>query len=251
MKDATEKSIVDYLEKVNFATVEEICNVTYSSASTVRRRLTALQDKGLVIRTHGGATLNTTASAFSDFSYRIELNAVAKKHMALLAVKYIKDGQTIFLDDSTSVYYMVKYLEEFKNLTVATSGIDTLLLLSKLHVNVFSTGGRIDDQNRSRLGGGFAEYFIENMHFDTAFFSRKAVDFDGNITDNNADGNFFLNKVMQNSDKSVFLCDWEKFGTTSSFKMCHLSDVDVMITDKNPKSVLKTDKLPEIVSVDE
>ncbi len=247
MNDNQERLIFEYLERVRSANVEEISSATFCSPSTVRRRLNALQEKGLVYRTHGGAKINENGAGFSDFSYRIDLNAIGKKQIALEAIKLIKEGDTIFMDSSSSVYYMVKYLTEFKNIQVVTSGVDTLLLLGKNHVPSYSTGGRIDDKIRSKLVGPYAEKFVEDMHFDISFFSCKYVDTNGDLTEPNPDGNGLLRKVIKNSSKSVLLCDSDKFGMRTTFKVCNVSDIDYIISDKNPNDFLTVNSMPKVL----
>ncbi len=247
MKDNQERLIFEYLERVRSASVDEISAATFCSPSTVRRRLNDLQEKGLVYRTHGGATVNENGAGFSDFSYRIDLNAVGKKQIALEAIKLINEGDTIFMDSSSSAYYMIKYLTEFKNIQVVTSGVDTLLLLGKNHITSYSTGGRIDDRIRSKLVGPYAEKFVEDMHFNVMFFSCKYVDTNGDLTEPNPDGNELLRKVIKNSSKSVLLCDSDKFGMRTTFKICNVSNIDYIISDKNPRDFLSVEKMPAIL----
>ena len=63
----------------------------YVSTATVRRKLTALQDKGLVIRTHGGAQLNDANNKAPSFDLRVHTNSLAKRKIALSAIKLIKN----------------------------------------------------------------------------------------------------------------------------------------------------------------
>ena len=50
-----ERAILDFLQREGEGTVEALCRHLFVSEPTVRRDLAALNEKGLLIRTHGGA----------------------------------------------------------------------------------------------------------------------------------------------------------------------------------------------------
>ena len=244
-----DRKILEYLKANGNATVEKLSEVAYCSLSTVRRKLTTLQSQGLITRTHGGAKINDEDLFVPAFEYRVDVNALGKKRMATAAVKLVKEGDVIFLDGSTSAFYMVKYLADIKNLTVVTNGIDALSLLSKMHMNVYSTGGVTCKNNPSVLTGEFAERAVEKINADIVFFSTLSLNSDGIISDNSPEENAVRRRMIENSAKKVFLCDGEKFGTRSPFRLCGISDMDYVVTDKNLKDALDESVriLPEII----
>ena len=183
MKENQEKEILGILQANQYATIEEIANNLYVSTSTVRRKLNLLQKKGLITRTHGGAQINDENNFFPSFTFRVHQNSFEKKKMALSAIKLIKNGDLIFLDGTTSAFFIAEYLSDFKNIRVITNGIDTLSQLAKYNVNAYSTGGFIQEVNRSVLVGHYAEEMISNFHADVVFFSAQSVNNDGDIYD--------------------------------------------------------------------
>ena len=138
MKISQEKKILEILETQQYASVEELSAVLCVSTSTIRRSLEILQQKGLVTRTHGGVKINSDNNFSPSFTFRIHQNSFEKKKIALSAIKLIKNGDIIFLDGSTSAFYIAEYLKEFENIRVITNGIDTLSLLSKNKILAFS-----------------------------------------------------------------------------------------------------------------
>ena len=60
MKDIQEKEIIDILQSKSFVKIEELSSTLSVSPSTVRRKLTELQSRGLVTRLRGGAQLKPT-----------------------------------------------------------------------------------------------------------------------------------------------------------------------------------------------
>ena len=238
MKISQEKKILEILETQQYASVEELSAVLCVSTSTIRRSLEILQQKGLVTRTHGGVKINSDNNFSPSFTFRIHQNSFEKKKIALSAIKLIKNGDIIFLDGSTSAFYIAEYLKEFENIRVITNGIDTLSLLSKNKILAYSTGGQVSSENPSVLVGRYAEDMICNFHADIAFFSAQAMDNDGEIYDCFEDEIFLRRTMIKNAKTKVFLCDNTKIGKSSSYHLCSLKDVDYIASNLSlPNSI--------------
>ena len=73
-----QQRIEQYLQKVEFASLDELAQQVSVSDSTVRRDLTVLEAAGTVRRTHGGARIVTPPSDEFTFSTR-DTHQVAEK----------------------------------------------------------------------------------------------------------------------------------------------------------------------------
>lgn len=248
MKENQEKDILEILQNNQYATIDELAEKLFVSPSTIRRKLNLLQKKGLVTRTHGGAQLNDDNNFFPSFTFRVHENSYEKKKIALSAIKLIKNGDLIFLDGTTSAFFIAEYLSEFKNIRVITNGIDTLSLLSKNNITAYSTGGCVQELNRSVLVGHYAEKMIENFHADIAFFSARSVDNNGEIYDCFEEENVIRKAMIKHATKKVFLCDSTKFGKTNLFHLCSLNDVDYIVSNHNIPSSVKPERMPQIIT---
>lgn len=247
MKDDIENKILEILRGEQSAEIETIAQQLFISPSTVRRKLTQLQQKGLVTRTHGGAKLNDERNFFPSFTFRTHQNSLEKKKIALSAIKLIKNGDLIFLDGTTSSFFIAEYLSEFKNIRVVTNGIDTLSLLSRNGIAAYSTGGLISPSNRSVLIGHYAEKMISGLHADIAFFSAQSVGRDGEVYDCFEEENVVRACMMRHATQNIFLCDSTKFGRTSSYRLCSLGEFDYVVSDTDIRGYFETDKLPELI----
>lgn len=241
MKENIEKDLLDLITKEGFIKTEKIAELIFVSPSTVRRKLQDLEEKGLITRTRGGAKINDEKNYFPNFSFRSHQNSLEKKKIALSAIKLIKNGDVIFLDGSTSSFFIAEYLSEFENIKVFTNGIDTLSLLSKHRVNAYSTGGVVSKENPSVLVGHYADATIKTVRADVSFFSAQSIGEDGLIFDCFEEENVLRRSMMANSSKSVFLCDSTKFGRTAPFKLCSLNEVDYIVSDYTLKDYFKVD----------
>lgn len=203
------------------------------SPSSIRRKLTELEKDGLVVRIHGGVkSINDDESGMSFFT-RKHTNALEKRLIAIKALKLVHDGDMIFLDSSSTSYFLAEYLSAFPNVTVVTNGVDTLAALAAKGVNVYSSGGKVYSENNAALTGEFARAAISKIHADLCFFSVHGITSDGGIYDLFRPCNEIISTMMQNSDKKVCLCDNTKTGKGGAFKICNVSDIDYIVCDRD------------------
>lgn len=247
MKDTQEKEILEILRSSKRADIDELASKLYVSASTVRRKLNSLAEKGLVTRMHGGVQINDEYDFLPSFTFRSHQNCLEKKKIALSAIKLIKNGDLIFLDGATSAFFVAEYLGEFKNIKVVTNGIDTLSLLARNKIPAYSTGGFVSPTNGSVLIGSHAENTIKEFHADVAFVSAQSVGADGEIYDCFEEENVLRNLMRKHAAKSVFLCDSTKFGRNSQYRLCSLGEFDYMVCDCDVHGYFSTNKLPQIL----
>src|SRR2546426_7888806 len=108
---ARQNRIAEYLQKVEFASLEEIARQVSASLSTVRRDLTILAGTGAVQRTHGGARIVTPRSDEFTFSARDTHQLAEKEAIGRACAQLIQPGQSIIIDAGTTVYHVARYLE--------------------------------------------------------------------------------------------------------------------------------------------
>lgn len=222
--------ILEYLRQNQTATVHVLSKRLYVSEATVRRDLNELAVRGMVKRLHGGAVLLDSANRELPLYIRQQQNAAAKQTIAAQAAQHLQDGQVIFLDASSTVMYLIKYLENFENLTIITNGIRTAQELQSLSHRVYCTGGRMLHHSCAYVGQ-HAEDFVRHFNADLFFFSSQGLAEDGRITDDSEEETHIRKVMLQQSRKKVFLCDSSKVGPVYCHNLCRLDQVDGYITD--------------------
>lgn len=233
-KKERELEIINLLKaKGGFISVTELCTLLYASESSIRRDLTSLSDKGLIRRSYGGAELITNYSDVIAFPKRAYHNREAKKIIAKKAAGLISDGNIIFLDQSSSAFYLADAIKNRSSLTVITNNIEILSLLARSNIRVISSGGALSHENRSCLIGADAQYIFRNTLADFAFFSTKSVSDKGVISDCTREEVIVRNSMLSHAEKTVFLCDSEKYETNSPYIQCHLKDIDYFVGEND------------------
>ena len=231
LKSEREQEILNILRGAGFVSVKQISKALYTSESSIRRALVSLEEMGMIKRSYGGAELLTNSSNVTSFIARIDQNIEAKKEIARKAVALIPDGSVLFLDQSSSTFFLAGELLNKKSLTIVTNNVEILCLLSQTDFKVYSSGGILSTDNRVCLVGADAQRTFETMHADFAFFSAKSLSSDGVIWDCTREEVLVRETMMKQAEKKVFLCDSEKYNTHSTYRQCALSEVDIMISE--------------------
>lgn len=233
LKKERENEIVNMLSECGgYATVKSLCEKIYSSESSIRRALSSLESKGVINRVYGGAELTGDFSHIIDFKKRAYHNSEAKIAIAKKASKLVNDNDVIFLDQSSSAFYLAREIVNIPKITIVTNNIEIISLLSSYKINVISSGGTLSRENRTCLIGSNACAAFENIYADTVFFSVKSLSENGNLYDCTLDETAVRNEMLRNARKKVFLCDSTKVGTSSPYKQCNISDIDIIISEK-------------------
>lgn len=229
-----EQEILNILKTTNgFVTVKQLCQTLFASESSIRRDLKVLEKRGLVKRSYGGAALENNHSSIVTFNHRTRQNVSAKREMAKKAAGLIQDGQIVFLDQSSTAFYLAGELINRNSLTVVTNNTQIMMLLSNSKIKLICSGGYLSNENRNCLIGSDAQRTFEGIYADVVFFSVKAVSADGTVTDCDAEEVAVRRVMLQNANKKVLLCDSSKFDRKAAYKQCSLDDVDLLISEED------------------
>jgi len=221
--------IGEYLQKAEFASLEEIAKQVDASLSTVRRDLSVLEASGQVRRTHGGARIVVPKSDEFTFSARDTHQLVEKEAIGRACAELIRPNQSVIIDAGTTVYHVARYLEP-KSPQIITNSLPVANLYACANrLEVVLSGGVI----YPRLGvlvGPLAVESFSKIHADVAIMSAGGLSLDGI---SNSHGLLIdIQRAMINAAQKVIFCfDHTKFGRQSVLPLCHLDCVDVVVSD--------------------
>ncbi len=226
--------ILDILNKNKSATVDELAGELFVSSATIRRDLRVMEKQGLIKRSHGGAMPFKSNAEESAFAIREQENILGKKTIANLAVRLIKNGDSVFVDSSTTVGMLIPLLNNFNYLSVITTGLRNAILLSQTNnVKIYITGGQILNHSNSIIGTDTMDY-ISRIHANVSLISCSGVDLNNGFTDASIEQAKLKQQMRKNSDKIAVLCDSTKFGKVFLCKDFDFNEIDYLITEKLP-----------------
>jgi len=221
--------IGEYLQKVEFASLEEIAKQVDASVSTVRRDLTVLETAGNVRRTHGGARIVVPKSDEFTFSARDTHQLAEKEAIGRACAELIGPNQTVILDAGTTVYHVARYLEAKLPQIITNSLPVANLYASANRLEVVLSGGVI----YPRLGvlvGPLAVESFSKIHADVAVMSAGGLTVEG-ITNSHGLLIDIQRAMIQAAQKVIFCFDHTKFARQSVLPLCDLDCVDVIVSD--------------------
>src|SRR6266481_6305084 len=227
--EARQYRIGEYLQKVEFASLEEIARQVDASVSTVRRDLSLLEASGTVRRTHGGARIVTPKTDEFAFSARDTRQLAEKEAIGRACAELILANQSVIIDAGTTVYHVARYLESKAPQIVTNSLPVANLYASANRLEVVLSGGVI----YPRLGvlvGPLAVESFSKIHADIAIMSAGGLAVDG-ITNSHGLLIDIQRAMIRAAQKVIFCFDHTKLGRQSVSALCELDCVDTIVTD--------------------
>jgi DeoR/GlpR family transcriptional regulator of sugar metabolism len=219
-----------YLQRVEFATLEELSQHVDASVSTVRRDLTALEVTGNFRRTHGGARLITPPRTDEfAFTARDTREVLEKEAIGKACAELVGASQSVILDAGTTVYHVARHLAD-KPLQIVTNSLPVAnLFSSSAKIEVIMAPGVIYPRLGVLVGPMTVEAFAK-MRADVAIMSAGGITAEG-ISNSHTLLIDIQHAMMEAAQKVIFCLDHTKFGRQSFSRLCGLDMADVIVTD--------------------
>ena len=112
LAETRRREITESLRSSGSVTVAEVETRFSVSPVTARRDLDELERRGVLRRTHGGGVLPTTSAHEDSFARRLKVAAEPKRRLAEEAVALMAPGETVYLDSSTTSYFVARRIIE-------------------------------------------------------------------------------------------------------------------------------------------
>jgi len=232
LKNERQECILAILKEKKYCTVSALATELYVAPVTVRRDLAEMESEGLINRCHGGAALKEYENREVPFELRTRENYMMKAKIGKKAAKLLRDGDTVFLDASSTALHVAEHMRAEQNLTVITNSIKALEKLKGKQIQCYLTGGMLLE-NSHALVGSLAEETIDSMYADIFLFSSQGITEEGDITDYSEMETSLRKQMIKRSKKSVFLYDHTKVGKRFLFKVCNSQELYTTITDED------------------
>lgn len=221
--------IAGFLQKVEFASLEELSQEVDVSQSTVRRDLTQLETSGMIRRTHGGARIVNPRSDEFAFSARDTHQLSEKEAIGKACANLLQSQQSVIIDAGTTVYHVARYLEDKKPQIITNSLPVANLYTASSQVEVVMSGGVIYPRLGVLVGPIAVESFAK-IHADVAIMSAGGITMEG-VTNSHGLLIEIQRAMMRGARRVIFCLDHTKFGRQSISFLCGLESVHTIVTD--------------------
>ncbi len=224
-----QNKIMEILNAEGLVSVKELSKTLDVTEETVRRDLEKLEKKESLRRTHGGAVPIDGSTYDLSLEKRKSTNVDEKARLAKIAAGYVVSGDTVFLDASTTTFFMAKEIKRLSNITVITNSMRVIAELDGVeNIKVIAVGG-ILSHNQSFVGTMAEKAIEENYFAGKMFFSGKGVTAAG-ILESNEQECGIKKKMLANSSTRYYICDSSKIGRVGFVKLTDFDGIDCFIT---------------------
>jgi DeoR family transcriptional regulator, aga operon transcriptional repressor len=201
------------------------------SPATVRRDLQLLESQRMLSRTHGGAVADGVLYEL-PLRYKTARQQVEKRRIAREAASRVLDGSAIGLNGGTTTTEVVRALVDRPRLTVVTNALNIAAEIAiRPNLKLLVTGG-VARPESYELVGPIAEESLQGLNLSIAFIGVDGVSVKAHLTTHHDIEAGTDRALMERAEMVIVVADSSKVGKAALSRICQLSDVDELITDK-------------------
>lgn len=200
------------------------------SEVTIRRDLEALERRGILERTHGGAVLTQRMRAEPAYVEAISSNPEAKRRIAQAAADLVDAGDTLYLNGGTTTLQVFRHLRA-PGLKVITNHVGIALESAEHDFDLLLVGGHYRAPSNSVVGP-FATEALRRTHATRAYVGVEGVSVTSGLTSPvAAEAEIARVMIEQARGRVVIVADHSKIGTVADFVIAPLEAADTLVVD--------------------
>ncbi|MGI6581454.1 MAG: DeoR/GlpR family DNA-binding transcription regulator [Erysipelotrichaceae bacterium] len=231
-QEERQKLILDYVMQKGKVSTKELSEMFETSVVTIRSDLSLLAQNNLLVKTHGGAIINSyRVNDIIPSDVKFQKNVEEKKKVALIAKRYLRNGDVVIIDSGSTTLELAKIIDN-EDLTVFTNDLQVgIELAKKPNVKMNISGGELIKSVYTLAGYETVEYFSK-LTVDKLFLSCDALDLTFGIS-NRDKREIPIKKAMINASRErILMLDHTKLDSRVLEQVAELDAVDCVIVDK-------------------
>jgi DeoR family transcriptional regulator of aga operon len=247
--------IMKALLRTGEISVQELAEQVGTSAPSIRRDLARLEKRGLILRTHGGASLVEPLlyEPFrhdTSFQARELRSADAKRRIGLAAAELVGETDIIGLTAGTTTTQVGRALRHRGGISVITNALNIgMELCNQPAIKTMLTGGTLAWAWTFALAGQPAVNFLRDYYMDKVFIGITGLDLERGITTLEAEEAAVSQAMLRNAKKCVVVADSKKIGNVSPALICPVSAINVLVTDEGIPDSIRCELLKRGIEV--
>jgi len=229
LKEERFDHILKLLGEEERVTYEVLAQQLKVSEDTVRRDIEVLNKSGLLSKVRGGAI--SRAKNPLSFQDRSSYLNDGKNIIALKIQQFIQDGQTLFMDGGTTMCMVASHFPLDIHLRVITNNVALVPTLAKCKgIETIVLGGIYNRLTETNVGMVTCSE-VTNYVADVYLMGVCAVESKYGITAAIQEDGDVKRAMLKSSAKIIALSNGEKLGRTDCFRVCNITDIDLLVTD--------------------
>jgi DeoR family glycerol-3-phosphate regulon repressor len=227
------QAILEAVRTNGAASVAELAarfDVTYQ---TIRRDLRTLETQGLLQKGFGGAFASPGVAQHTHDERNASQKSM-KRRLVLALEEFIAPGATIFVGLGTTFDSLHEVLTRHPGVLIATPNLEVAHSCAlKTDATVYVYGGYVRNKDSSVLT--LADESRHRFKFDLAVIGTSAIDRDGTVQEFDPLEVDLVRSILPLSRKIILVAHEEKFGRRAPHVVTSMADIDVLITNGDPR----------------
>jgi len=213
-----------------FVRIETLADEFQVSLMTIHRDLHELESRGWLRKVRGGATSRPSNLFHGDVMHRAATMSGAKQELAEVARSLLQPGQSVILDDSTTVHHVVASLPSLTPLTVITNSLAVAgAVAQEPDIDLIVLGGSYFPAYDAFLGMQTVNA-VKALRADVLLMSTTAVTND-RCFHQSQETVQVKRALMESAAYRVLLVDHTKFSKVGLHELAGLDDFDLVVVD--------------------
>ncbi|QCT20422.1 DeoR/GlpR transcriptional regulator [Jejubacter calystegiae] len=228
---ARRQLIVEAVMTEGAVRIEDLTGRFGISLMTAHRDIDDLVERGLLHKTRGVVSAAPTSLVESSDLYRATRQQTEKQAIASHAAAWIEPGQSLFLDDSTTVLQLARYLPAKAPLTVITNSLTLMNSLKDARdITLLGLGGQYHNWCNAYMGQ-MTRSAIAGLRADCFFVSMSAI-MDGQVFHQSAETVETKRAMFDAAERRILLADHTKFERRALYSFARLTEFDAVIVNQ-------------------
>jgi len=227
-----QEKIAQLLDERGRLTVAEISDAFEVSEATVRRDLSALAERNLIRRVHGGAMrAQPVATSEAPIIHRLEQYSEIKRRIGQAAARMIHDGETVLLMGGSTGMAVARELGDHANLTLITDSLMVANELIRQGVHTVMLMGGTLDPNELAVRGTLSRLFLSELQVDKVILGTKAISVQRGLSAESAEEAELFRACIQAGHHIILVTDSSKFHQSALVRVAAVDVLDTLVTD--------------------
>ena len=214
------------------------------SEMTIRRDLDALEQSGLVERTHGGAVFRQERVAGKfDYWNSINDNPEQKQRIAKKAASMIEPNEIIYIGEGTTASMVVRFVEPGMPFRIFTNnlGVISESKLVNMNAELVLLPGTYNPTTHA-LAGSLTMEMIRQINATKVFLGADGLSLSAGVSTQDLEIAVIERSMIRHTRGQVIvLADHQKFGLVAKMSIAPLKHIDVLITNRTIPSDFQKD----------
>jgi len=243
--------ILSLIKTEGTVTVSQLAEELGVSELTIRRDLDQLEKKGLVERTHGGATARRNLPVEPDYLQKASEYPKEKEAIGQAVAAMVEEGDTLYINSGSTTFEVIRSVVALqKKVTIVTNNIDAIWLCKESeHIRLILAGGVYRSRSHS-VSGSLSSILVNQVYANKAIIGVDGFSPSAGLTTPTLEEAETTRAMIEHTVGTVIVvAAANKIGVVSNFKTVGLDQVDVLVTDEKGGEIVKQMEIPEGLAI--